>query len=162
MRSFLLVVALRQTPGKENSTAAGYNVLPVVEFIGDGRAVDLTAGAGVPKGFAVGGVEGKNAAGGVAGECEACVRGQDAGRGAFADLVGPTDLAGLIVDGFDRAFAPKAIVCASPAISAVGGLGEIEGVTIAGGNDKYAGLGIETGRAIVGQASFIGRDQASV
>src|SRR3954454_15649634 len=74
----------------------------------------------------------------------------------------PANVSRLIVDGFDDSFAPEAVVSAGPAIGAVGGLGKIERVTLARGNNKQSVLGIETRRAKVGHASFIGRDQASV
>jgi len=62
---------LRQTPGKEHSAAAGDNVLPVIQFIGDRRTHDLTAGAGVPESLAIAAIEGKSIAAGVPGERDA-------------------------------------------------------------------------------------------
>src|SRR3954451_117946 len=74
----------------------------------------------------------------------------------------PANFACLVVDRFDDALAPESIVRAGPAISAVGGLGKVEGVTVARGNYKQSILRVETWGAEVGQAAFIGCDQASV
>src|SRR5215472_13550188 len=74
----------------------------------------------------------------------------------------PANFSRLVVDGFDDAFAPESVVRPSPAIGAVSGLGKIERVTFARRNDKQSVPGIETWRAEVGHAAFIGRDQASV
>ena len=78
------------------------------------------------------------------------------------EFVGPADLAGLVVDGFEDAFAPDAVVGAGPAEGAVGGLGEVDAVAGVRVDDEQAGLGVEAGRAVVGQAAFVGRDQAAV
>ena len=71
----------------------------------------------MPEGFAVAGVEGKEVAGRVAGEGEAGAGGEDAGAGAGADFVDPAHFAGLVVDGFDLAFAPDVVIGAGPAVS---------------------------------------------
>jgi hypothetical protein len=65
------LITLWQTPGKQHAAAAGHNILPVIEFVGDRRTRDLAAGAGVPESFAIAGIERKNVAVGVAGERDA-------------------------------------------------------------------------------------------
>src|SRR5450432_3244748 len=72
-RSFCLpsLLTFWQTPGKQHPAAAGQDVLPVIQLIGDRRTRDRAAGAGVPESFAIAGVEGKNTAAEVAAERDA-------------------------------------------------------------------------------------------
>src|SRR5882724_9166377 len=112
----------------------------------------------MPQRLAVAGPERHHAALRVAREDEARRRGQYARRGAGAKLVGPLDLTGLIIDGFENALAPHAIIGAGPTERAVGGLIEVDAVTRMRADDEEAGLRIETGRAIVSKSAFIGRD----
>ena len=79
-----------------------------------------------------------------------------------AEFVAPLDLAGLIVDGFEHALAPDAVIGAGPSERAVGGLGEVDAVARVRAHDEQAGLRVEAGRAIVGEAAFVGRDEASI
>ena len=77
-------------------------------------------------------------------------------------FVTPADLAGLVIDGLDYTFAPQAVIGAGPSIGAVGRLGEIDAVAGMGIDDEQAGFRIEAGRAIVGEAAFVGSNQAAV
>src|SRR6185369_755740 len=74
----------------------------------------------------------------------------------------PTNFSGLILDGFDLALTPESIIGASPAVRAVGGFREIQGVTFARGDDEQSGGWIETWRTKVGCAAFIWRNQAPI
>src|SRR5580658_6482561 len=74
----------------------------------------------------------------------------------------PTYLARLVINGFDHALAPNAVIRASPSIDSIGGLGEIDAVAGMGVNDKQSVLGVEARRTVVGHAPLVGRKQASV
>src|SRR5438045_2698387 len=111
----------RQRPGEQYASAAGENVLPAVEFIGDRRALHVLALPGMPERLAVAGAQRKHAALAVAGEDQAGIGGEYARACAVrAQLMSPFDLAGLVVDGFQDAFSPDAVVGAGPSESAIG------------------------------------------
>src|SRR5450631_3906147 len=74
----------------------------------------------------------------------------------------PTDLAGLVVDGFDHTLAPNVIIRTRPSVDSICRLGEIGAPTGMGVDDKQTVLRIEARRAIVGKSAFVGRNQASI
>src|ERR1700704_1390486 len=109
-------LTLWQPPGKQHPAAAGQNKLLVVEFIGNRRTRDLRSGAGVPQSFAIAGIERENVSHGVTSEGDAGIRGQHSRGRTFSDIVAPANFSGLIVDSFDLAPTPDAVVGASPAV----------------------------------------------
>ena len=59
----------------------------------------------------VGGVQRENISRSISGECETLICGAHAGTcDHLADVMGPTNFPGLIVDGFDHGRRPEAIV----------------------------------------------------
>src|SRR5258708_8139904 len=74
----------------------------------------------------------------------------------------PTDLAGLVVDGFDHALAPNAIIRARPPVKSIGWLGKVDAVAGMGVDDKQSGLGVEAGGTEVGKTLLVGCNQASI
>src|SRR5207249_12248437 len=77
-------------------------------------------------------------------------------------FMAPSNLSCLIVNGLERAFAPNSIVRACPAVSTVGGFGEVNGITGVSGDNKQSCLGIKTGRPIVGETGFVGSNDAPI
>ena len=74
----------------------------------------------MPEGFAIAGVESQNIAVRVAGEGQAGIRCQDTCTcTSRAYFVTPADFTGLIVDGFDDAFAPDTVIGACPAVVSI-------------------------------------------
>src|SRR5580700_7112535 len=74
----------------------------------------------------------------------------------------PTDLAGLVVDGFDHALAPNAVIRARPPVKSIGWLGKIDAVAGMGVDDEQSVLSVEAGGTEVGKTILVGGDQASV
>ena len=152
---------MRQRPREHDAAATGEHVLPAIKLIGDGRGLHGRAGSRMPQSLAIGSVERENIAARVTGKGEPAIGGHHAGaRAALANVVAPANFAGLVVDGFDYALAPHAIVGARPAIGAVGGLGKVDAPAGMRIDDEEAGFGIEAGRAIVRHAALIGSDQS--
>src|ERR1700733_15515487 len=74
----------------------------------------------------------------------------------------PTNPAGLIVDVFEAAFAPNAVIRPCPAVNSIGRLGKIDAVTGMGVDDKQSVPGVEARGTVVGKTSLVGGNQASV
>src|SRR3954468_12336024 len=74
----------------------------------------------------------------------------------------PRDLAGGVVDRAQLALAPHAVVGAGPPVLSMLRLEEVDAVRVLRTDDEVAGLGIEAGRAIVGAATLVRRDQPAV
>src|SRR5260370_36672600 len=74
----------------------------------------------------------------------------------------PTDLAGLVVDGFDHALAPNAIIRARPPVKSIGRLGKVDAVAGMGIDDKQSGLGVEAGGTEVGKTLLVGCNPAPI
>src|SRR5258708_1337433 len=74
----------------------------------------------------------------------------------------PPDLAGLLVDGFDHALAPNAIIRARPPVKSIGRLGKVDAVAGMGIDDKQSGLGVEAGGTEVGKTLLVGCNQAPI
>src|SRR6185503_15666189 len=129
--------------------------------VGDRRIAD-TAGRGVPERGAIARAHRHCAAGRVAGEDQPGLGGQDAGAALAADRMVPADLAGLVVDRPHEPLAADAVVGARPAVGAVLGLEEVDAVAVLGADDEQPGLRIEAGGAVIGAASLVWGDEASV
>src|ERR1700722_410987 len=74
----------------------------------------------------------------------------------------PTDLPGLVVDGFDHTLAPHPVIGARPSINSIGRLGKVEAPTGVGVDDEQTVLRVEAGGTVVGHAALVGRNQASI
>src|SRR5215469_5678691 len=68
----------------------------------------------------------------------------------------------LVVDRLEHSFAPHVVVRTRPAINSVGWFREVDTPTRMCIDDEQAILRVETWRAIVREAAFIGRDDASI
>src|ERR1700677_3384775 len=117
----------------------------------------------MPEGFAGAGVESKKIAMDITREGESAGRSHDSRTWRSASqIMRPPDLACLVIDCFDHALAPQTIIGPGPAVSAVGGLGEIDRVTGVGGDNEQSGLWIETGSSIVGHSTLVRRYQTPI
>src|SRR5215831_719516 len=74
----------------------------------------------------------------------------------------PASLSCLVINGFDDAFTPDAVVGTGPPVDSIGRLGEINTPTRVRIDDKQPVLAVEAWGAIVRHTSFIGRDQAPI
>src|SRR5229473_4221107 len=74
----------------------------------------------------------------------------------------PADLASLIVDGLDHALAPNIVICASPSVGSIGGLGKVDAPARMGIHDEQTILGVEAGGAVIGETTLVGRNKASI
>src|SRR5882724_9425391 len=116
----------------------------------------------MPERPAIAGIKRQKVAVSVSCKNEAGVGGQHARARLRPNFVAPTNLASLVVDGLNYSFAPNTIIRAGPAIHSIGWLGRVEAPTGMCIDDKQSVLSVETGRAIVGQTTFVWRDQATV
>src|SRR5258705_434730 len=101
----------------------------------------------MPQRFSARGIQGQYVAVRVAGENQSRVGGQHAGaRAAWAEIVRPTIFTGLIIDRFENAFAPQAVIGAGPSIGSVRGLVEVDAIGVARANNEQPALRIEARR----------------
>src|SRR5436190_150723 len=90
---------LRQNERIQSAATSCEYVLPAVQFISD-RRVAHAPNAGMPQRGSILSPKCKDVAGHVAGECDTGLGCKDAGRACVvADVVTPSDFAGLIIDG---------------------------------------------------------------
>jgi hypothetical protein len=83
-------------------------------------------------------------------------------RASRAKFMGPANLARLVVDRLQHALAPEPIIRARPTVRPIRRFVEIDAVGGVSIDDKQAGLRIEAGRAVVGQATLVRCNQAPV
>src|SRR5206468_4300896 len=79
-----------------------------------------------------------------------------------AELMRPTDLAGLIIDGFQYAFTPDAVIRPCPSESSVGWLGEVNPVARMCADHEEPGLRVKAGRPVVCHAALVRSDQSAI
>src|SRR3954471_809337 len=116
----------------------------------------------MPQCFPVRCVERQNTSGRVSCKGQAGVGGQNACAGtAAAKLMRPTDLAGLIIDGFQYAFTPDAVVRPCPSESSVGWLGEVNPIARMCADHEEPGLRVKAGRPVVCHAALVRSDQSA-
>src|ERR1700675_1395176 len=99
----------------------------------------------MPECFTRAGLKRKNVASDVAGEGEPRLSGQHTRGGCSgAELMGPLNLACLVINGLKHALAPQVIICARPTVGAIGGFCKVK--TIAGmrRHDEQSRLRIKT------------------
>src|SRR5438128_740810 len=116
----------------------------------------------MPKSLAVAAIQGESVVSAIARKSETRGCGQHAGPSSLFDVMAPANFSGLIIDGFDHGFAPKSIITASPSVCAVCRLGKIDRIRVARRDDERSGFRIETWRAKVGCAAFVGSDKTPV
>src|ERR1700722_234935 len=99
----------------------------------------------------------------IAGEGKSGIGGQHSGtRASWAKFVGPANLSGLVINRFQYTFAPEPVIRACPTIRAIRRFVEVNAVGGVSIHDKQARLGVKAGRAVVGQAALVRRNQAAV
>src|SRR5580698_110628 len=117
----------------------------------------------MPKCFACPRVQSQNVSLSISGKCQSGICGQHAcPRAAWTQFMSPADLACLIVDCLKDPFAPKSIVCAGPAIVAVGQFSEVKAVARMSVDKKQACLRVEAGGTIVRHSALIRGDQSAI
>src|SRR5882757_45806 len=117
----------------------------------------------MPQGLAVSCIQRHDVSVSIAGECQAGVSCQHASPGTiFTQIMGPAQLARLVIDRLQETFAPQSVICTCPAIGAIGWLREIEAVTRMRIHQKEPRLRIKARRAEVRKTAFIRRNQASI
>src|ERR1700722_19749524 len=77
-------------------------------------------------------------------------------------LMAPANLACLVINRLDNAFAPEVIVGAGPAVGTVRGFGEVDAITGMSRHQEQPRLHIKTRRAEVRHSALIGRDQTPI
>src|SRR5262249_11552372 len=133
-----------------------------VEHIGNGRRADVPDRR-VPQRRAVFRAQRDGVARGVPREEQAGRRRQHARAGAAAaQIVRPSDLAGLIVDRLEPSLAEHAVVGPCPAVVAVFGLEEIDAVVVSGADDEQPRFRIEAWGSVVREAALGWRDETAV
>src|SRR5580704_457333 len=117
----------------------------------------------MPQSRAVRCAQRQDVSGGISGKRQSCIRGEHAGAGpAVTHFVAPTNLARLVINGFDDASPPEVVIGPCPAVRAILRLGKVDAVAGMRVDDKQAGLWIEARGTVVGHAAFVGSDQPSV
>src|SRR4029077_11172300 len=76
--------------------------------------------------------------------------------------MGPTKLAGLIVNRLNRAFAPDIVISACPAVDSVGRFRKINAPAPSRINNKQAGLWIEARCAVIRHSAFVWGNQSAI
>src|SRR5579875_2767061 len=117
----------------------------------------------MPQRFAIGRAQRQNAAKRISGKREAGIgRKNSRASASRAEFMRPADLTRLIVDCFQNALTPNAIIRACPAECAVLRFGEVDAVAGMRVDNEEARLWIEAGRTVIRHAAFIGSNQATV
>src|ERR1700733_2921866 len=110
----------------------------------------------MPQGFPCAGLKSKNVASNVAGEGKPRRRGQyTRGRRSLAELMGPLNLASLVVNGLKHALAPQVIICARPTVGAIGGFCEIKAIAGVRRDDKQSRLRVKNRGGKVSHPVFV-------